>query len=191
MARQNGRTDQSRYSCKFGHLHHCTALRAVPASLHHYFRTTLYYICCHLVNRLHLRWTEGRGLIYEERGREGGLKRRNRANNRRNEPPLSFARIASDGAGEREGEREGEIGRKKTPPPPLFEIPLRSIGGPKRNWRRRQDEVGLLLCASRSMAELRRTVLRVELSRIYSGASLYFGRATPTQKSVVLFQYHN
>ena len=113
MARQNGRTDQSRYSCKFGHLHHCTALRAVPASLHHYFRTTLYYICCHLVNRLHLRWTEGRGLIYEERGREGGLKRRNRANNRRNEPPLSFARIASDGAGEREGEREGEIGRKK------------------------------------------------------------------------------
>ena len=77
---------------------------------HHYFRTT-YCICCHLVlvNRLHLRWTDGRRRIDIRGGRdrrEGGLKRRNGANNRRNEPPLSFARIACDGRSRRERERE-------------------------------------------------------------------------------------
>ena len=59
--------DQSRYRCKFGHLHRqCNALQ-----LPHIERRAAASICCHLVNRLHLRWTAhgAGGLIYEEGGR--------------------------------------------------------------------------------------------------------------------------
>ena len=50
--------------------------------------------------------SEASGLIYEEGGR---LKRRNGANNRRNEPPLSFARIATDRPTEGEGEKSPTV----------------------------------------------------------------------------------
>ena len=103
-----GTGDQSRYRCKFGHLHRqCNALQ-----LPHIERRAA-SICCHLVNRLHLRWTAhgAGGLIYEEGGEKdrGGLKRRNGANNRRNEPPLSFARIRSDRPTEGEGEKSPTV----------------------------------------------------------------------------------
>ena len=104
-----GGGDQSRYRCKFGHLHRrCNALQ-----LPHIERRAAASICCHLVNRLHLRWTAlgAGGLIYEEGGEKegGGLKRRNGANNRRNEPPLSFARIATDRPTEGEGEKSPTV----------------------------------------------------------------------------------
>ena len=74
--RQNRMTmeDQSRYSCKFGHLHRCTAL---PASL-------LPYNILHLLPSGSGQQTsfamdgrteaEGGGLIYEEEGRKGGTE---------------------------------------------------------------------------------------------------------------------